>query len=115
MNKTTLITIRSLVCLLAWPVCASAQTTLRPSPLDAQAATPPLIYRSPLASYRKLAAESPPLGWREANDAVERAGGWRALAREANAPEPAASAPPAPASAPRATRPAPPTAPAHRH
>ena len=111
-------TIRSLVWLLAWPAVAGAQTPARPGPLDAQAATPPLVYRSALANYRKLAAESPPVAWRDANDTVERVGGWRALAREANAPEPAASAPtpaPAPAaSAPRATRPAPPP-PQHRH
>jgi hypothetical protein len=107
-------TIRSLVWLLAWPVGAAAQTTARPGPLDAQAATPPLVHRSALASYRKLTAESPPVAWRAANDTVERVGGWRALAREANAPEPAASAPAPAEAAPRATRPAPPP-PHQRH
>jgi hypothetical protein len=109
MNKT----IRSLVWLLAWPVGAVAQTAARPGPLDAQAATPPLAYRSALANYRKLAVESPPVAWRDANDTVERVGGWRALAREANAPEPAASAPAPADAAPRAARPAPPP-PQHR-
>ena len=30
-----------------------------------------------------MAHPVPPLAWREANDAVERIGGWRAYAREA--------------------------------
>jgi hypothetical protein len=98
------------------PPSAHAQAAPRPGPLDPQAATAPLVYRSALAGYRKLTAETPPLGWREANETVDRAGGWRALAREANAPEAPASAPAAvpAASAPRAARPAPPQ-PAHRH
>jgi hypothetical protein len=78
------------------PMLATAQGAPRPSPLDPQAATAPLVHRSALGSYRKLAAEPPAVAWREANDAVERAGGWRALAREAAAPQPA----PAAASAP---------------
>lgn len=79
---------------------AQAATSPRPDPADAQAATPALQHRSALAGYRRFDAESPPLAWREANDRVERIGGWRAYAREASAP---ASAPaPAPAaSAPR--------------
>lgn len=106
------------------PLGAGAQSAppTRPSPLDAQAAPAPLVYRSAFAGYRRFDAESAAPTWREANDAVERIGGWRAYAREANAPDAAASAPkPAPAapaaSAPpaeRATRPAPPP-PAHRH
>ncbi len=104
------------------PAAALAQATPRADPLDATAATAPLVHRSAFTGYKKLAAESPPVAWREANDAVERIGGWRAYAREANA---AASAPASPASAPatasppasapaRAQRPATP-APAHRH
>jgi hypothetical protein len=97
---------------------ALAQNAPRADPLDAKAATAPLVYRSAFTGYKKLAAESPPLAWREANDAVERIGGWRAYAREANAP--ATSSPasvasaPAPAPEPRATRPATPP-PAHHH
>lgn len=64
-------------------------------PLDATAQVPLLLHRSALASFRHLGA-SDPLPWREANDRVGRIGGWRAYAREANAPEAAASAPPAP-------------------
>jgi hypothetical protein len=73
-----------------------AQPAPRPDPFDAKAATPPVVYRSALVGYKKLAAESPPVAWRQANDAVERIGGWRAYAREAQAPEPAASRPAAP-------------------
>jgi hypothetical protein len=112
---------KRLVALLAvLPMAAATQTAApRPNPLDAKAPTAPLTYRSSLGDYRRFDADSPATGWREANDVVERIGGWRAYAREANAPEPAASAPAsapvsAPASAPRAARPAAP-APAHRH
>jgi hypothetical protein len=88
---------------------AMAQHAPRPDPLDAKAATAPLVYRSAFTGYKKLADEAPPVAWREANDAVERIGGWRAYAREANA---AASSP---ASAPeRAQRPPTPP-PGHRH
>lgn len=69
----------------------------RPDPADARAATAPLLHRSAFASYRRL-TETPPIAWREANDAVERIGGWRAYAREAQAP----AAPAAPASVPAA-------------
>jgi hypothetical protein len=102
--------------LAALPLAVMAQTAPpRPSPLDAQAAVAPLTYRSSLADYRRTASEPAPLAWREANDQVERIGGWRAYAREAAQPAPAAaSAPASPASAPRAARPAPPQ-PAHRH
>lgn len=75
------------------PPLAHAQRAARPDPLDAQAATVPLVHRSALAGYRRLAADSPAVPWREANDAVERIGGWRAYAREAAAPDVAASAP----------------------
>ncbi len=76
---------------LWWPAAVLAQTASRPDPLDAKVATPPVVYRSALVGYKKLAAESPPVAWRQANDAVGRVGGWRAYAREAQAPEPAAS------------------------
>jgi hypothetical protein len=62
----------------------------RPDPTDAGAAVPPLAYRSALADYRRL-ADTPPADWKAANQAVERIGGWRAYAREAQAG--AASAP----------------------
>jgi hypothetical protein len=98
------------------PAAAPAQNAPRPDPLDANAATTPLVHRSALSSYRPLAAESPAVAWRDANDAVLRIGGWRAYAREAAAPAasgptPAASAP---APEPRSSRPAAPPS-GHRH
>jgi hypothetical protein len=84
-------TFTALLAALLLPVAAPAQSP-RADPLDAQAATAPLVYRSSLAGYKKLAADAPLQAWRDANIAVESAGGWRALAREANAPAPVASA-----------------------
>jgi len=70
----------SLTCSLA----AAAQSP-RPDPLDAQAAVPPLVYRSALAAARPASAPAM-LNWRAANDEAARIGGWRAYAREASAP-----------------------------
>jgi hypothetical protein len=67
-------------------------------PSDAAAPVAPMVYRSSLATYQRL-GEPEPLSWREANDRVGRIGGWRAYAREAMEPEPAASA--APSSPPK--------------
>jgi hypothetical protein len=63
------------------------------SPLDAQAAVPPLTHSSAFTGYRPYG--DPKLTpWRDANDTVGRMGGWRAYAREASqAAEPAASSP----------------------
>jgi hypothetical protein len=84
----------SLAALALWPAAAFPQATpSRADPLDAKTAVAPLAHRSSLAAYRRFDAESSPQAWREANDAVDRIGGWRAYAREANAPAPAASAP----------------------
>lgn len=62
-----------------------------PDPADAKAAVPPIGYRSAFTGYRPLSDDK--LGWKQANDEVGHIGGWRSYAREANAPEPAASAP----------------------
>jgi hypothetical protein len=114
MTKTLIAVLAALL-----PATALAQNAPRADPLDDEAAIAPLVYRSAFAGYKKLAAESPPLAWREANDAVLRIGGWRAYAREASAAASAPASAPAPVSTPasspeRATRPATP-APAHRH
>jgi hypothetical protein len=65
----------------------------RASPLDAQAAVPPLTHSSAFTGYRPYS--DPKLTpWRDANETVGRIGGWRAYAREASqAAEPAASSP----------------------
>ncbi|MBC7717221.1 MAG: hypothetical protein H7143_09820 [Pseudorhodobacter sp.] len=83
--------------LLCAPV--AAQTTARPDPLNANAAVPAVTYQSPFATYRRASDDAKPLGWREANDATARIGGWRVYAREAQSPEPTAAAPQAPAAA----------------
>lgn len=84
--------------LLAGATLAAAQVAPRtkPDPLDAGAAVPPAAYSSALAQYQRH-AEQPVMSWREANENVNRIGGWRAYAREASGSAPAA-APPQPAS-----------------
>jgi hypothetical protein len=84
---------------------AQGATAARPDPLDARAAVTPLVHRSALSDYRG-GASAPALGWREANANVERIGGWRAYAREANAPQAATPWASAPAAAPPARAPA---------
>ena len=54
----------------------------RADPLDPSAAVPPLAFQSTLAGYQRH-AEQPVGSWREANDTVNRIGGWRAYAKEA--------------------------------
>lgn len=67
------------------------------SPLDPEAATPTWVYRSPFNGARGVGTAADPTGgplsWAEANRQVQTIGGWRAYAREAQAPEPAGSAP----------------------
>ncbi|WP_428509839.1 hypothetical protein [Roseateles sp.] len=66
----------------------SPNTSLSADPLDPNVPLPPLRYRSALQSYRadpgtELGTE---LGdWKASNERVQRIGGWRAYAREANA------------------------------
>jgi hypothetical protein len=72
----------------------------RADPLDAQARVPAVTYGSPLASYRRL-GDDKRVPWTEANETVNRIGGWRAYAREAQQADPAAPAP-VPSAAPNA-------------
>lgn len=64
----------------------------RADPLDPQARVPAITHASPLAGYRRL-GDDERVAWKEANETVNRIGGWRAYAREAQQPDPAASAP----------------------
>jgi hypothetical protein len=50
------------------------------------APTPKLIYRSVWAQYQGFTEQSV-TPWRQSNDTVERAGGWRAYAKEARQPD----------------------------
>lgn len=60
-----------------------------PDPLDARVEVPRATHDFPFAGYR-AAGEAGVGSWREVNEAVNRAGGWRAYAREASQPAPAA-------------------------
>lgn len=71
-------------CLL--PLLAqAAPETARPDPLDPKAAVPPAVHASAFRGYTRFADE-PRADWKSVNDATRRAGGWRAYAREAQAP-----------------------------
>lgn len=86
--------------LASWAPISGAQNT--PDPADPAVGVPAATYRSAFDGYRKMGDE-PVADWRASNDAVAKAGGWRAYAREAQAPEEkpkdkkGASAPSAPA------------------
>ena len=91
----------ALALLAALPLAQAQPAPSRPDPLDAQAQVPPAVHTSPLATYRRL-GDDRRVPWPEANATVNRIGGWRAYAREAQQPADAASAtpkaaPPAPA------------------
>ena len=99
---------------------ADAASTSSPSPMatadptQAQASVPPAVHRSAFTRYRPLATTAP-VPWREANDTVNRIGGWRAYAREAAQPEAAPATPTPPAAAAPAAPSAPPKPKEHRH
>lgn len=82
----------------AWPGTAWAT-----DPTQADAPVPPLRHESALRHYRALGPATP-TSWQQANERVNRIGGWRTYTREAHAPEGASevappSAPTAPATA----------------
>jgi hypothetical protein len=71
----------------------TAQAPKRPDPLNADAPVPALVFRSSLANHRRLQDQA--VGsWSQANETVNRIGGWRTYAREASRPD-AATTPPA--------------------
>jgi hypothetical protein len=94
----------ALLSLVTLPAGAQAVRSGRPDPLDAAADVPRTPHESAFKAYRRL-GDTQPTPWKQANETVERIGGWRAYAREADparAPADAASAPaPSPAPAPR--------------
>ena len=93
---------------VAIPSHAQSQSSAvaRADPLDVKASVPDVVHRSALTGYRPYADQQ--VGsWREANETVNRIGGWRVYAREARQPEvpvpngaPAKPPTAAPASAP---------------
>jgi hypothetical protein len=83
---------------------ARQASELRPDPLSAQASVAPLVHESAFTQYRRL-TDVPVGSWRDANETVNRIGGWRAYAREAAQPAlpvalPSLSTPAGSASAP---------------
>jgi hypothetical protein len=93
----------ALLCALGFAAAAQPASVpaRRADPLDAEARVPAVAYTSAFSRYPR-AAESKAIPWRDANDTTARIGGWRAYAREAQQPDPAASAPAAPAIRPDA-------------
>ena len=71
-------------------------------PLDPKAKVSALVYESSLARYRPY-RDAKPIGWREANETVNRIGGWRAYAREAQQSDAAGAAKEVPAPTPNET------------
>jgi hypothetical protein len=71
---------------------AHAQPPVRPDPADPRASVPPAVYVSPLRQYQPL-REEPVASWRAANERVEKIGGWRAYAKEAQDTAPLAVEP----------------------
>lgn len=92
----------------AQPGASQASSSFPGDLARAEAAAPPLSYRSPFEGYRSH-RDITPGPWRAMNDEVARIGGWKAYAREAQEAAPlkppaeVRSSPPAPANtAPRA-------------
>ena len=83
----------------------------RADPLDPQARVPAATHTSSFASYRRL-GDDVRTPWKEANETVNRIGGWRAYAREAQAAETPAPAPTAATGGRPTATPAPTAAPA---
>lgn len=79
-------------------VAAPSADALGRDPHDARVAVPPLRYRSALAAHRAV-KDDEPTDWREANDTTARVGGWRAYAKQAQAPDTTPPRAPAAASA----------------
>lgn len=77
----------------AQPVQARQPASAAPAdPADPGARVPEFRYQSGLARYRPL-REAAPGSWQKANEATNRAGGWRAYAREQVAAEPSTTQP----------------------
>ncbi len=102
---------RTALTVLLWSVTAAsslaqpATPAKRPDPADAQAAVPPLVYRSTVPQSAPP-AEAQVGSWPKANETVWRIGGWRTYAREAaQSDAPSQAAPPASAASHPETRP----------
>ncbi len=72
-----------------WALTLLASVTAAQTPAESTKVMPPtkLQYTSSLSAYQGYADE-PVQSWREANDRVERIGGWKAYAKESKANKP---------------------------
>lgn len=82
----------------AMPLAGAEPPRAAADPLDPKVAVPAAAYRSSLTSYRG-AGELRVGSWKDANEQVNRIGGWRAYAREAAAPAAPAASSSSPAAA----------------
>lgn len=75
--------------LLAWALAVLSGVAAAQPPAEPSKVLPPtkLQYTSTLSTYQGYADE-PIQSWREANDRVERIGGWKAYAKETKAGKP---------------------------
>ena len=89
---------------IAVPALAQPAPRALPDPLNPAASVPRMSYQSSLRDYKPL-VEQRVGSWKEANETVNRIGGWRAYAREAAQGDQAT--PPAGTAAPGEARPAP--------
>ena len=96
--------VSTLLLLAAFPlqaqgVAPAPAASVKADARDARARVPAATHVSPLATYRML-GDTKIRPWREANDEVERIGGWRTYLREASSADaPASSATPRPSPA----------------
>ena len=108
----------ALLCL--GPLAQGAAPAARPDPMDASAPVPAFQHVPSFGGYRPY-AEQPVGVWRDANERVRQAGGWRAYAREVAPARPETATPRRPEVAtpmqPAPAMPARPAdaPPAHRH
>lgn len=80
---------------------ATASGVTRPDPLDAGADVPRVVFQSMLTQYQRH-SEQPVGSWKDANETVNRLGGWRVYAREAREAQPPAAPAASGASTPQA-------------
>jgi hypothetical protein len=75
---------------------ASAQAIMPTQPSTTESRLPTMLqYKSAISGYQAY-TDQKILSWREANDRVERIGGWRAYAKEISTSQPTSEAPTSP-------------------
>ena len=68
------------------PIAAQQSTPNPENPLSPAASVPAVTYQSPFADYRPMVDQK--IGnWKDANDNVNRVGGWRTYLKEAQEPD----------------------------